>query len=174
VDRVVIIGTTGSGKSTLAAALAAATGAEHVELDGLYHRPGWTAAPVDGLRARLRAVAAEPRWVADGNYLAHSSLTLWPRAEVIVWLDLPLWVVLPRLIRRSAGRIVRGTRLWHGNRESWSRLLGPESIVRWAISSHARHRRELPAMLAALPSATVVRLTSPRAVDAWLARSAGG
>jgi adenylate kinase family enzyme len=173
VERVAIVGTTGSGKSTLASELAALLGAEHVELDALSHAPGWTQVPAEQMRAGLRELANTPRWVVDGNYVDKTRDILWPRADLIVWLDMPIALVLWRLVRRSVGRIVRRTELWHGNRETWRMLFGSRSIVLWALRTHGRHRRELPPAFAepAVRDVPVVRLRSRRAVAAWLAET---
>ncbi len=77
-------------------------------------------------------------WVVDGNYVERVSDTLWPRADTIVWLDLPLWVVLPRIVRRTVGRIRRRTVLWGGNRERWTALVGRGSLLVWAVQQHRR------------------------------------
>ena len=169
-DRIVVVGTTGSGKSTLARDLALLTGAVHVELDALYHQPDWQVTPEAEFMARLGAVAGRPRWIADGNYTTRASKVLWPRAQLIVWLDLPLTTVIPRLARRSVRRVREQTELWHGNRETWSSLLGRESILLWAVRTHPRHRRDLPAIFlrSELASTAVVRLTSRVHVARWL------
>ena len=172
-DRIAIVGTTGSGKSTLAEALSELTGAVHVELDGLNHRPNWEPTPIPEFRARLLAVAEQGRWIVDGNYVAHTSEIVWPRAQLVVWLDLPLGIVVWRIVRRSVLRIVRRTELWHGNRETWRMLFSRSSIVLWAIRSHGMLRRDLPVRLSppALAGVPVVRLTRPREVEAWLAEA---
>ncbi|MGW1059910.1 hypothetical protein [Micromonospora rubida] len=173
--RVVVIGTSGAGKSTLAEPLAARIGAEHIELDGIQHGPGWAQTPIEVFRERVAEFARQPRWVFDGNYIDKVGETLWPAADTVVWLDIPLRLVLFRLLRRSLSRILRRTELWSGNRERWSALVGRNSVLVWAVRSNRRHKRELPARLAALAASgtRVVRLRSSAEANRWLASVAG-
>jgi hypothetical protein len=88
------------------------------------------------------------------------------RADVVVWLDLPPRVWLPRLLRRTVGRIVRRETLWNGNRETFRRaFLSRESLILFAVRSYPRIRRRNEERLAPFP---VVRLRSPSAVARWL------
>src|SRR6266704_14545 len=58
VRRVSVVGTSGSGKSTLGAALAARLGVDFLELDSVYHQPGWEPLPTPEFRRRVAAEAA--------------------------------------------------------------------------------------------------------------------
>jgi adenylate kinase family enzyme len=93
VRRVSVVGNSGSGKSTVAAALAAALGVPHLELDGVFHQPGWEPLPADSFRAVVAAAVAGDGWVLDGNYSAVRDL-VWARADTVVWLDLPRRTVM--------------------------------------------------------------------------------
>jgi adenylate kinase family enzyme len=168
-DRIVIIGTSGSGKSTLAERLAQRLGLVHLELDAFVHGPGWQSVPQDRFRRALEERMGTRRWVCDGNYFDRTVEWVWPRADTIVWLDMPLRLVVPRLVRRSIRRIVTGEELWNGNHEEWTALVGRDSVVAWAVKSHRKHAVELPPRLDDLESrgTSVVRLRSPREVDAW-------
>ncbi len=173
--RIVVLGTTGSGKTTLARRLAAWLGVPHIELDALHWGPGWTPVLTALFRERAAAATAGDRWVADGNYSAVRDI-VWPRADTIVWLDYPLAVNLWRLARRSIRRGVTGEALWSGNRESLrGQFLSRDSLFLWALKSHGRKRREYPAQFVRPEHAhlAVVRLRSPRATRAWLARVMG-
>ncbi|OQS26252.1 hypothetical protein [Chromobacterium violaceum] len=85
-NRVLIVGGSGAGKSTLATRLAAVSGVPLAELDAWFWGPGWTRREV--FSVEVAALAAQPRWVAEGSY-ASALRTLLPRAELVVWLDYP-------------------------------------------------------------------------------------
>jgi adenylate kinase family enzyme len=142
VRRVSVVGDSGSGKSTLAAALAARLGVPYVELDSIFHQPGWTELPRDEFRARVEAVAAGENWVIDGNYTAVRDL-VWARADTVVWLDLPRPLVMRRVIGRTLRRAVLRQELWNGNREpasNWLTLDPERSIIMWSWTQHAKYR----------------------------------
>lgn len=167
-SRIVVKGASGSGKTTVAVALAEALDAPHVELDALHHGPDWSEPPLEEFRQRVTEATAGDRWVVDGNYDSKLGDALLERAELVVWLDPPLRMILARLRRRTAERIRSGTELWAGNRESWrDALIGRESLFVWAIRTHRSLRRELPARCARL-GVPLLRLRTPAEADAWL------
>jgi adenylate kinase family enzyme len=83
VHRVSVVGNSGSGKSTLAAALARHLDAPWIELDSIFHQPGWVPLPRDDFRARVETLAGGDNWVIDGNYTAVRDL-VWARADTVV------------------------------------------------------------------------------------------
>ena len=174
VARVVVVGVSGSGKSTLARSLSARTGAEHVELDALFHDHGWISPPGEEFVRRVDAATAGEEWIADGNYAAARDL-LWSRATHVVWLDLPRWVGLQRVLRRTAVRVVTRRSLWNGNRERLRTVLSAEHPIRWGWEKHPGYRERYAAMFAdpAYAHLTKVRLTSPRAARRWLRSTHG-
>src|SRR5512134_982430 len=106
----------GSGKSTLGRALADRLGVLYVETDALVHGPGWVEAADDELRARLAPTLALEGWVIDGTYGRKIGDLVLDAADLVVWLDLPIRVWLPRLVRRTVRRLLRDEVLWNGNR----------------------------------------------------------
>lgn len=168
-QRVVVVGASGSGKSTLARWLAARLRYALVELDALHHGAGW--APRPTFAADVDAVTSESTWIVDGNYAAVWDL-VWSRADTVVWLDLPRWLVEWRVIRRSLGRWTTGAELWNGNREpsplGW---LNPEHPVRWSWMKHREYRVRYAARFAdpAWAHLTRVRLRTRSQVRAFLA-----
>jgi adenylate kinase family enzyme len=179
VERVSIVGTSGSGKSTLGKALAARIGAEFLELDSVFHQPGWVPLPDEEFRRRVGAAVAAERWVIDGNYSGKVRDLVWDRADTVVWLDLPRRTVMRRIIWRSFLRAARRTELWNGNREHWRNLVAldkEESVIVWAWTSHARNHARYAAAMADPPNSQLrfVRLTRPAEVRSFLASVSGG
>lgn len=162
----VIASASGSGKTTASRALAARLGVRHVELDALNHGPGWVEATADELRARLEPLVAEEGWVIDGGYRSKLGHLVLDAADVVVWIDVPRRVWLPRLVRRSLRRVVRGEELWNGNRESLRDVfVGRDALIPFALRTFGERRRRYPVELAHLP---VVRLRSQVEIDRFV------
>ena len=88
----------------MAARLAERLGVPHIELDALHHGPNWQEATAEELRARVEeALAGLDGWVADGNYMGKLGTWLIDQADTIVWLDLPLRTLLPRIYPDARG-----------------------------------------------------------------------
>jgi shikimate kinase len=167
VRRVAVIASaSGNGKTTLGRALAARLGVPFVELDALVHGPNWTETPDDELRALVEPIVRSDGWVIDGTYRSKLGNLVLDAADTIVWLDLPMRVWMPRLLRRTARRVSGRERIWNDNRETLRGAFGGrESLFGYAIEMHFRRRREWPAELARYP---VVRLRSSGEVRRWL------
>ena len=169
--RVAVTGSSGSGKTTFARRLAARLGVEHIELDALNWGPDWSEADTETFRRRVESAIASDGWVVDGNYSRVRDLYL-ARVDTIVWLDLPLRTCLWRVMRRTSIRSRSREDLWGtGNRESWRKQLGRDSLVWWVLTSHHRRRRENEARFAdpSLAGVEVHRFRSSEAAEAWLA-----
>jgi adenylate kinase family enzyme len=163
---VILASASGCGKTTTGRALAERLGLPFVELDSLVHGPGWTETPDDELRRLVEPLLAEPGWVVDGSYSRKLGSMVLDAADMVVWLDLPIRVWLPRLVRRTARRISLREELWNGNRETLrGAVWGRESLFVWAFRSHVRRRRSYPRTLAPYD---VVRLRTPDEVKRWL------
>ena len=141
--RIAVVGGSGSGKSTVARRLAELHKFEYVELDALHWGPNWTPCPGDEFRARVEEAISRDSWVVDGNYTGKLADLVLERSELVVWLDLPLRVTLPRLWRRTRRRMGEQTELWGGNRENWP--LQPRLALRLRAADAARETATLRA-----------------------------
>jgi hypothetical protein len=166
--RILVKGGSGAGKTTLGLAIAQQLNLPFVELDSLHHGPNWAAASAAELQARVRKTLDDDHgWVVDGNYDGKLGTMLFERAQLIVWLDLPLRIKLWRLAKRTARRWWRKEELWNGNRETLKGVLwGRDGLFPWAVCSHFRHRRVWIERLRGRP---LVRLRTAGEVDAWFA-----
>jgi adenylate kinase family enzyme len=164
----IIASASGNGKTTLGRELARRLDVPFVELDSLVHGPGWTETPDDQLRHQLEPLLAASGWVIDGAYQHKLGNLVLEAADLVIWLDLPIRVWLPRLLHRTARRIRGDEPLWNGNRESWrTAVWGWDSLVVYALRAHFRRRRIWPEELSPFP---VLRVHSSAEVDRLLER----
>ena len=169
--RISVRGTSGSGKTTFAGELARRLAVPHIELDALHHGPNWSEPTLEEFRERVAPLLAREGWVIDGNYEGKLGDLVTREADTVVWLDLPLRLVLPRLWRRTVHRIRNDVELWNGNRETWrGAFWGRDSLFGWAVRSHFRRRRELPRQVR---PERLVRLRSEEEIARWLERQPG-
>ena len=156
-----------SGKTTLGRELARRLDVPFVELDALHHGPGWTEATAEEFRAKVAPLVAGDGWVIAGGYWAKLGDLVLGNADTVVWIDLPVRIWLPRLIRRTIRRVVHREELWNGNRETLRNVFfSRDSLILYALRNAPRHRRMYPERLAAY---NTVRLGSPKEVREWLA-----
>ncbi len=143
-QRIAIVGSTGSGKTTLAEAIAQRLGLPHVEIDALHWDSGWHEADIVIFRERLSEALAGPAWVVDGNYAKVRDI-IWPRADTLIWLELPLAVVLWRLFWRTLRRVVTREELWNGNKETFrGAFFSQDSLLVYVFKSRKKHRQTYP------------------------------
>jgi adenylate kinase family enzyme len=98
--RILILGPSGAGKSTLARRIGARLDLPVVHLDAINWNPGWVQTAPEKFRERVAEQAAQDAWVMDGNYGRDLDLRL-PRAQAVIWLDLPRYIYFPRAVWRS-------------------------------------------------------------------------
>lgn len=168
--RVSVVGGSCSGKTTFAKRLATILGAPCVEIDALNWEPNWTVAAPDVLRERVDAATAGPAWVVDGSYGAVRDI-VWARADTVVWLDIPVWRVLPRLFVRTVRRVRTGEELWNGNRETFrGAFLSRDSLFLWVLKTQRGRARLYLGQLARPEFAhlTVHRFRDPADAERWL------
>jgi len=167
--RIAVSGPSGSGKTTLAAELSRRLGLRHVEIDALHHGPNWESCGADVLRERVGAALEGDGWIVDSTYRGMLGDLVYERAETFVWLDLPVHLVMWRLVRRTHVRGRDNVELWNGNVEPGWRESVP--LLIWpAFRRCFENRREYPARLARFPHLDVHRLRSDDEVRAFLAR----
>jgi hypothetical protein len=105
-----------------------------------------------------------------GHYGQLRNLT-WKRADTLIWLDYPLGVVLPRLLRRTFARWWRQEILWGTNRERlWDQFCSKESLFLYVLETSRKRHYQYPTLVK-LPEFShlrVLRFRSPAQTQAWL------
>ncbi len=146
--RILVIGGPGSGKSTLARRLHAITGLPLLHLDQLYWQPGWQKTPKDEWERLVAELAGRDAWIMDGGYNSSFHIRM-PRADTVLWLDLPGRVAFPRVVKRMAlglGRVREDLapgcpeRLdWTFLKWAWTFRRAHAAKYREALAEHALH-----------------------------------
>ena len=128
----------------------------------------------DTFRARIESATRGDGWVVDGNYGGRGAREIvWGKADTVVWLDMPLWLILTRLTRRNLTRIRSGVEIWPGtgNRETVRKsFFSTDSLYVWALKTHQRRKRQMPELLARPEYAhlDVHHFTRADDADRWL------
>ena len=166
-----IASASGSGKTTAGRELARRLRVPFVELDALVHGPNWKETPDRELHSLLEPVLAGDGWVIDGGYRGKIGDLVIGQADVVLWLDLPVHVWLPRLVRRTGRRLRGREEIWNGNRETVrGAVWGRDALIPYALRAHRSRRRRYPVELGGYP---VVRLRTRAEVDAFLSAAGG-
>ena len=169
--RIMIIGSAGAGKSTLARRLGEILGLEVFHLDSLFWRPGWVTPPKEEWHGTLRALATRDSWIIDGNYGNSLGIRL-PRAQTILFLDLPRWTCLWSVIARKLAH--------RGGKTRPDMAAGcPEKIdwefLAWVYNFNRDSRPKVVESLASCrPDQQVITLTSRAEMRAFLENAGAG
>ena len=164
VQRILVMGASGSGKSTLARRIGERLCLPVVHLDRLYWRRNWVEAPETEFVAAVGQAARGQAWVMDGNYTRTLDLRL-PRAEAVVWLDLPRHVYFPRAVLRSL-RNLGTTR--PDIADGCPERIDPRFLFGWVWDYPRRARaRQVHVMATLPPHVRGITLRSPAEVRAF-------
>jgi len=170
--RMVVVGVTGCGKSLLAEQLSQKLGLNFIELDALFWKPGWVESGDEEFRQKVDAATRAPSWALAGNYNKLRDL-IWPRAEVVVWLDYPFLLVFGRLVKRTLQRWWTQEPLWGTNYERllpqlqiWSK----KSLFYWQVHSYRRQKRLYPQLFTGSEYAHLrfIHFKNPQETEEWL------
>ena len=140
--KINIIGTSGSGKSTFSKQIAQKLNIPHIELDALFWKENWTPSSDQEFFTKIEKAINCENWVLDGNY-DRTQYIKWEKVDKIIFLDLPFYLVLFRIIKRSFIRSLTRKKLWSGNKENiFKHLFTKDSLILWVIKTFHKNKRE--------------------------------
>lgn len=108
INRIHITGAAGNGKTTLGRQLAERLRAPYYELDLIMYEGGnGSKVPLETRLTRLREICAQPRWITEGSYLWWA-IDLFKTADRVIWLDMPWYITIERIITRHIRLSIAG------------------------------------------------------------------
>ncbi|MBS4179017.1 topology modulation protein [Lederbergia citrea] len=166
--RIMVVGvSSGVGKSTFAQKLGQAMDIKVYHLDTFYWTPGWVEASTEAFSAAQEAIVLEERWIIEGNYMGTIDIRT-KYADTIIYLELPLYVCLYRVIKRWLTNIGR-TRpdMGEGCKEKidWA-------FIKFILTTYYRRKKSMPQRLQAFQKIgskkTIISLKSKKEVGLFL------
>jgi len=125
--KLAIIGSPGSGKSTLAAKLHAITSIPVYHLDQYFWKPGWQRPDRAEFAKVHHELCDRNSWIIEGMAVRHFDYRA-EKADVIIFLDIPLWLCLYRIFKRAITR--------YGTVRNSSAKGCPEPFPSWEFLSY--------------------------------------
>ncbi|MBB4822785.1 adenylate kinase family enzyme [Sporosarcina luteola] len=164
--RIMVIGVSaGVGKSTFARRLGKKLRIEVTHLDRLYWQPGWKETPTaQFVQAQEQIVQAE-QWIIEGNYTSTFPIRE-PHADTIIYLELPLYVCLYRVLKRRIQ--------FHGKTRNDLTEGCPEKIdwpfLRFILTTYRKRKKKMKERLDlyATEGKTVHYLHSSKQIEEYL------
>ena len=98
--KIAIIGSPGSGKSTLAFKLHKILHIPLFHIDQYFWKPGWQRPDREEFRKIHEQLCDAPEWIIEGMAISHFEYRI-NKADVIIFLDVPLYVCLYRIFKRA-------------------------------------------------------------------------
>ena len=144
--KIAILGCSGSGKTTLASSLSSSFGIPHIELDSFFHLANWSQPTPEAFKIQIsEQLRAHDRsgWVIDGNYKSMLGKIVVESADVIIWFNLPRYLVTYRVVKRTIIHAVSRKELWNGNKQKFGNLFKRDphlNIIVWTWTQHGKYR----------------------------------
>lgn len=168
--KINVVGTSGSGKSTFSKLLAEKMNAPYIEMDALHWKANWKTSSDEELFNKLKNALSSEKWILDGNYSKTEHIK-WNKIQMVIFLDLPFYQVLYRVIKRSLVRGFTKHELWAGNKESLSQVLfSKNSMILFTIKSFYKNRKKYYKLLCKCEKSQIkfIRLKSKKEINTFL------
>ncbi|NJP36790.1 AAA family ATPase [Alkalicoccus luteus] len=162
-NRIVIIGSPGTGKSTAARKLGASLQLPVHHLDRYMWTAGWELLNAEDQRSIVHTIAATNRWVIDGNYRASLQDRI-ERADCVLLFERPLLLSLYRIVKRRF-------RYRKTTRPDMAPGCPERLNLEFLLYTIRFRRQKLPKLLSIVPEEKLIRLSSNRELERFIARN---
>lgn len=159
--KIVIVGNSGSGKTSLGRYLSAKLDIECFDLDEFYWLPHWEKRNEDEFVLLVKKATSNDTWIICGNQSKYRSI-FWPKADLIIWLDLPLSVLIWRVFKRGICQWVSKETICNGNKQTFSQLYF--LLFHWVIKTYPKRKKDYATASKEPMKAKWVHLTSSKEV----------
>ena len=166
--KIALFGPPATGKSTLARWLTDQLGHPHTDLDEILFTPDGPL-PLPEFRRQAAQITEQDAWIVEGNFSKLADV-VWHRADVLVWLDFPLYLIVYRIVRRSLRQLTGRDDSPQAKRLTWRKaFFNRRSLLRSAIRKYRNNRPRYARQVneTAALGVEIVRLRSPRDVRRW-------
>jgi len=136
--KIMIIGSAGAGKSTLARKLEEITEIEAIHMDTLFWTKDWIPVSQEELFEKVEKIVERDSWIIDGNYSKSMDIRF-DSADAIIFLDIPLWLCLYRVIKR---RIIYANKTRPDMAKGCKEKIDWE-FTQWIINYHRKKKKKV-------------------------------
>ena len=142
--KIIITGTTCTGKTTLGKKIAEEFSIAQIDLDDIHFLPNWIEKEndvfVNDVNTELRK---HQEWIVTGSYQSLLKDTVWQKANLIIWLDYPLHLILRRYFIRTYKRVFLKEKCCGDNYETLGKTFSKESLFLWIFKTYWHRKRRL-------------------------------
>jgi len=142
--KIIITGTTCTGKTTLGKKLSKECAIKQIDLDDLHFLPNWIEKEKSVfVRDVIKETKKYDNWIVTGSYQTLLKDTIWQEANLIVWLDYPLNLILRRYFIRTFKRVVLKEKCCGKNYETLSKTFSKESLFLWIFKTYWKRKKRM-------------------------------
>ena len=142
--RIIITGTSCTGKTTLGRELSKKFEIPQIDLDDLHFLPSWEVKDSSDFVADVNsAIDQHDEWIVSGSFQTKMKDTVWQKAAVIIWLDLPLHIILWRYFKRTYRRVVLKEKCCGENYETLSHVLFEDNMLLHILKTYWNRKKRL-------------------------------
>jgi adenylate kinase family enzyme len=128
----------------LGRALYKALGIPQIDLDDLHFLPNWEVKEsVEFICDVNSTIDQYDEWIVSGSYQTKMKDSVWPKANIIIWLDLPLLTILGRYFRRTFRRVMFKEKCCGENYETLGHVLFKDNMLLHIFKTYWNRKRRL-------------------------------